>query len=652
MRGVWAAIIICVAALEMLPSAAQAADRIEWRLENPFRLFKKPEHTNLHRAAYASLTGSEKHTPILAEERLLAAKFGGRGWAEQVFNDTCYHQDKDRYTACANYVLPKTHRILAKLAEQKPFWDFFNRAGTQSPRCKWLLEDLRGKALASQTANCDTNIGFDIPYPAGARLTVSRIGSGAKVAKLIKIEDLLIVGLGDSFGAGEGNPDDPVHFNDQRSTDYGTVELAATGVKIGLKGYPARRGKWSNLSGTTFRNERARWWDRECHRSLYSHQLRAALQLAVENPQRAITFLSFSCSGAEVLQGLLLSTPVRECTPGEPASVPSQLSALSQELCTSVTNARMPAAIVQRVPEMRAYSEASMRIKRCGTIRQGGRTRPALKRPIDMIFLSVGGNDVGFVPVVADSILDQNSVYRRLGSRLDSVYGPDRARQRMALLRKRLDGLKYALSLFLDAGHDTKVIYTGYPNLGYDADGANLCGGTKGMEVFPPFRLDAAKVGEAETFSRELNGALSKFAGTDWTFVDGFSSAFRSHGLCATKDDSPAEALSLPIFDNGVWEPYQPSLFPAYTERQRWFRTPNDAFMTAHMHARTVSSFGANCSRVYTGALRTLARRHWKPFQLFLASTYGGAFHPTAEGQARMADDVLKAARKSLSVGN
>jgi hypothetical protein len=176
----------------------------------------------------------------------------------------------------------------------------------------------------------------------------------------------------------------------------------------------------------------------------------------------------------------------------------------------------------------------------------------------------------------------------------------------------------------------------------------NACGGQRGMEVFPAFHLDASKVGEAEAFSRELNSSLANFAGRDWRYVDGFREDFRSHGLCAASDGDPAEILAIPRLINGEWAPYKPSDYAPYAERQRWFRTPNDAYMTAHMHAQAVSSFGSNCSGLFSGTLRTLARRHWQPFQLFLASTYGGAFHPTAEGQARMADEVVKAARAAL----
>jgi hypothetical protein len=36
-------------------------------------------------------------------------------------------------------------------------------------------------------------------------------------------------------------------------------------------------------------------------------------------------------------------------------------------------------------------------------------------------------------------------------------------------------------------------------------------------------------------------------------------------------------------------------------------------------------------------------------FQILLASTYSGAFHPTAEGQAAMADAVAAEARRVLA---
>jgi hypothetical protein len=106
--------------------------------------------------------------------------------------------------------------------------------------------------------------------------------------------------------------------------------------------------------------------------------------------------------------------------------------------------------------------------------------------------------------------------------------------------------------------------------------------------------------------------------------------------------------LAFPRLKDGVWTPFKPSAYPPYLPRQRWFRTPNDAYLSTHMHVDTIAGFGANCSRRFTGTLQSLAKRYWLPFQLFLSSTYGGAFHPTAEGQARIADDIANAARGSL----
>lgn len=643
------AVAVTAAVASLIPNAALAQSRIEWRLENPFRLFKKPEHTALHKEIFDALPQTERGAPILTAERRLAERAGGRGWAERVFNHTCYNQDGDRYDACPDYVLPKSHRIVASLVRQRSFRDIFAES-IAARICVWRLSDAAGQVLTETRLSCRQPAALDVPYPEGGRLTVTIEGKDAAEPAAIKVRDLLIVGLGDSFGAGEGNPDAPVRFDDARTFNYGFVDIAATGQREQLSGFPAREGNWERINSAAFDRERARWLDRECHRSLYSHQLRAALQLAVEDPKRAITFVGLACSGAEIAQGLLLPKPVRECTAGEPFATPAQLSQLSEELCQSVTRgADMPAAIINRMPELRSISEDEMLVTRCA---RNAQQAPALKRPIDLVFLSVGGNDVGFTPIVSDSLLGEDSIYRTLGSTMGAVYGVDQARERLGLVKQRFEGLRFALELFFrlraEAGGPAPVVLTGYPQMGYGADGMQACGGSKGMEVFPPFQLDAAKVGRAEAFTAELNAQLSETAGDDWAYVDGFRADFRTHGLCAAQGETPSETLAFPRFKDGAWSPFKPSAFSPYASRQRWFRTPNDAFLTANMHAAQISNFGANCSGLFTGIFRQLARRHWTPFQVFLASTYGGAFHPTAEGQARIADDVAAAARLIL----
>ena len=86
----------------------------------------------------------------------------------------------------------------------------------------------------------------------------------------------------------------------------------------------------------------------------------------------------------------------------------------------------------------------------------------------------------------------------------------------------------------------------------------------------------------------------------------------------------------------GRWQPFNPADYHPYTPRQRWYRTANDAYLTTHFHAAG------------TVLKRVLRNKRLSWFQLVLAGTYGGAFHPTAEGHAVIADAVLPQARAVL----
>ncbi|MEO1264656.1 MAG: hypothetical protein AAFV26_03000, partial [Pseudomonadota bacterium] len=82
--------------------------------------------------------------------------------------------------------------------------------------------------------------------------------------------------------------------------------------------------------------------------------------------------------------------------------------------------------------------------------------------------------------------------------------------------------------------------------------------------------------------------------------------------------------------------PYNPADYRPYASRQRWFRTPNDAFLTGNFHVSSSS------------LQRALRSRSLMWTQVLLASTYSGAFHPTAEGHAAIADSVVRVARRVL----
>ena len=93
----------------------------------------------------------------------------------------------------------------------------------------------------------------------------------------------------------------------------------------------------------------------------------------------------------------------------------------------------------------------------------------------------------------------------------------------------------------------------------------------------------------------------------------------------------------MPRKTEGGWEPYNPADYPPYASRQRWFRTPNDAFLTGNFHVST------------SVAQKVMKYEYFSWMQLLLASTYSGAFHPTAEGHAAIADAVVAEAREVLA---
>lgn len=595
------------------PAVAQAPVRIAWQVSNPFRLFLDGADTEVHRATWASLSEREKRSPVLAAERLLSARHPD-GWAATMFNKTCWDPSTNRY-GCneqPDYLRPKAHKIRVQ-AE--------GLTDAQVVDCTWLTAPQgrgpRGKAV---TVPCDAPIEFELPYPGGSWITLE-IG-GRQVAEVAaKVTDLLIVGMGDSFASGEGNPDVPVRFSAERSADYDDK----------LRGYPARVGSWGKIGERGFIEENARWQDQACHRSLYSHQLRAALQIAVEDPHRAVTFVGLACSGAETVWGLFLRYKGHEWVPNPP--VLSQVSAAAEAQCANAgaKDYDLPEAYHMngRIPEL----QGGLVLRKCDADKA---------RRIDLLFLSVGGNDIGFARLVANAVLSDSSTLRSLGGWFGQVHGYDEALGLLESLDERLKSTNRAVHnlLHLPWSESDRVILTGYPPMALMEDGRSLCpDGRAGMTVLPDFALSETKAREGEKAGDRLNGIMKSAAAMhNWSFVDSHRAAFRGRGICASFTDAPwtlADELRMPRkSESGAWEPYNPSEWQPYAQRQRWFRTPNDAFMTANFH-------------VSQSLLLKTKALSW--VQLLLAATYSGAFHPTAEGQAAIADAVVEQSRRVLA---
>ena len=600
---------------------ANADNKIQWRVDNPFRLFLNPEHSNAQVKLYNSLSDKEKQNPVLSMERILSLE-NDRGWTEEVFAQTCWDTTRTRYRFCRgnglNYINPKKHKVMLRYTgEYEP-----------TDRCEWTLKVSRQTATRAvaqrQVSLCGDEVDFDVAFPQGGQVQVAINGERRSTA-FVKVKDVFVVGIGDSFASGEGNPDDPVRFTDDQSANYGLDPN-----KQPMMGYPTRQGDWQSIGDASFLREAARWQSRACHRSLYSYQLRTALQLAIEDPHRAVTFAGFACSGSEITIGLFLRYKGNEWDK-HPPRLP-QLSDVSEELCGQ--EASTPKDYTSGYTQLGKLPELqNMVLNKC--------YKP--KRKIDLMLVSIGGNDVGFSSLVANAIFQDKTLLKKLGGWFGSVHGAKESRKSLGVLKSRYKALNKALHYMLKIPwkQSDRIILTAYPRMELQEDGESLCpSGNAGMTLYSDFSVMKDKLKEAALFADELYNVMkSSSRKHGWTFVDEHRDQFATHGFCAVSVENEgtiAERLDLPRFINYKWTGFKPSEFKPYASRQRWIRTPDDAYLTGHFHQSGIVSRG----------LMRNKRSKW--FQVVMAGTYSGSFHPTAEGHAAIADAVVRKARKIL----
>jgi hypothetical protein len=345
-----------------------------------------------------------------------------------------------------------------------------------------------------------------------------------------------------------------------------------------------------------------------------------------------VTFLSFACAGAEATYGLLIHYRGTEWAPDQPDK--PQVSAAARAQCggAPVIEENYPTAfsLAGRIPEL-----DNIFIAKC----------PREKaRRIDLLMLSVGGNDIGFASLVANAVLDDQSLMRKIGGWMGKIYDREKGEEHLPELDLRYKAINRALhgNLHIPWAESDRILLTAYPVMALLQDGRSVCpDGQSGMGVYPEFHLSEEKAREGEAAAETLDRTMRKTAASyGWTYVDGHRQAFAGHGLCAGGSDvsvSIADDLRFPRRVAGLWQPWNPADYRPYAPRKRWFRTPNDAFLTGNFHVGGLllkSALGFDSTS-------------W--FQLVLAATYSGAFHPTAEGQAVMADATVRRAREVIA---
>ena len=368
-----------------------------------------------------------------------------------------------------------------------------------------------------------------------------------------------------------------------------------------------------------------------------------ALQLALEDRHRAITFVNLGCSGAEIVRGLFDKMTAREhydASPNRTRDVPSQFDQLTALICRTAARQTTTYRIKEFAPGSTQASEPNVPLRYCP---QADR-----RRDIDLVLLSIGGNDVGFGALAAYTFLDSVGDIARVAriQERELRFGPDVADVYLAALDGRLDAVRRALDTGFGVDRH-KVVHASYEPVANDeassSAGAIRTGRPSAWTSMPSSsstpsgcaRCRASSTGcwngcsaspsqgrAAEAARRPAAAPASRW----------WSSTSRNSCAAASARAIPAPTRTLmlvPRIRIGTtdFSPYLPRDYRPYAHHQRLFRTPNDAFLTANEHR---------------GGETPL----FDILQPAVAALYSGAFHPNAEAHALVADHVMPHVRR------
>ncbi|MCA3625932.1 MAG: hypothetical protein IOC49_01710 [Methylobacterium sp.] len=651
-----------------LSAHAQAPSPVEWEIAHRYRLFRDEGHFREILKLYRELPEARRRNdPAMAleialqkaaaERRLPRDRFGDPhtieryGWASALLNETCFQSGNHGHYLCRLYAIdgngeirrdnrgravlgdkfmePRTTDILVRLKEPHP--------NLANAICKWSA------GTASATAPCGQGVRLPgLPFDQDFSIEV-RLADNTLVGQSIgpqRARNLFIAGLGDSFGSGEGNPDKPAWLSGE--IGYGSDYSGSSPLPNGRKRlYPTRAAS----DGTGFGGfGQPIWLNTQCHRSLYSQQVRASLAMALEQPHIAVTFTGYACTGAETHEGILGYWEARSDVPRRFRDDSPQLMRLLRDYC-----AEPKSYLALQKPGSFDWRS----IRTCASWRV---------RPPDVVLLSIGGNDIGFARVIAGQTIGHHAtrppplwnIAVSLWIKAADPLTFEEARANIAqLIPQNIKTLNEALAKHLrPAGGSPSftLLQTGYPLLTSSSNGP-CAASDDGMDVHAALKTKPGTGAEGMAFVRHFNGrlrdAVGQLSNPRWIFTDAHAELFTGHSIC-DRGAPPRSEFSETGYDPAIsgsldfpttlrptnvdrhWSPYKPDDWRAYRPRQRWFVTPNDGFLTGHY----LNSGFPSQDKV----------------QPLIAATLSGSFHPNALGHAATADVVLKELRQRLGL--
>jgi hypothetical protein len=694
-------------------ATSHAADLL-WEVENPYRFFKRAVSFEVQEKAFNAVRGAASQAlpqNVLwrLERRLndpdckdastptscLATARAGfersrLGWAAQTVDVNCYDRNArprqymvtcDRQyswgSAKEDYILPDAHTVVMQIAPEA-----LAAAGTGTGDCVWTWQTRRpGAPPETKKQACHTKlvirrVPFSLDHKLSGVSVKVQFPNGTQLAEPnVLVEDLFVVAMGDSFASGESNPDRPVTFSASREMVYDplnagladrSIELkdkskgygvASADDRINPKSLPKRlledeeKGLIYQPSSRDFRDafqrRDAQWLSPDCHRSQYGYPFRVSIGLALENRHRAVTFVSLACSGADIVEGLFAELGAREQLTGArpQKTVVAQFDQLSDLICRNGAAGRTRSASY-RLP---VYSYGSTSISEQAFNKQWCPPENR-KRPIDVMLLSVGGNDVGFGALVTYAVTESASdiapIVGVVGHELR--FAPSVSEVYLRVLDRRIKAVKDALSDGFGVD-PSRVLQNTYEPIQFDETG-NVCGSqpTLGLDVHPKLKYSRERVGEVSNFVHALQVrlecitdgrrpgcpvGLATGTGTGFQLITDHVTEFLKRGVCA-RDPQKALAdqvnMGMPRMSHADddFVPYSPAGALPYAHHWRLARDANDTFLAANTHREGISLFD--------------------DLQPPYAALYSGAFHPSAEGHSIVADHVLRHVNEML----
>ena len=611
----------------MFPAAsvcAQDTPTLQWEVVNPFRFIHQQSYVNELRRVYDGLRADQKtayalerELQRLSDEEVDTKRAEARqtlncdhpndmekrrclepyvGWfarlAKENYSATCWNPVTQDFRAdvagCRDYVYPKSHRVRIWIANAQPpvgltpTWFVNNKQLSNAD-----YDDCDAKY---QKSFC---IEFSALYKETSQVSVSFSNGTAIGPTPVVVVDKLIVGLGDSYASGEGNPDRPAQFTQGETEKDGLPELLRFNFPAALKGtkHPQK---------DTFDDAAVSWLDERCHRSMYSYQFKTALQLALSNPQEAISYISYSCSGATTDQIIRKKK--------KPIEGDGKVSAQLDSLRKVLSNGK---------PET---------------------------REIDYLLLSTGGNDIEFAKFVAYVVLSGKALtlYELRVNEKKILKSSEKGEFEKVLLNKDggKDGNYFRLNKALlntkpndsigirvkscKAGVPCKrILLTPYPNILNNEDN-KTCRADRG-EFDNPFGVDGTRPSRIQLLNthvfQQIQGVQRLINDNlGWTVVQSNVDAYSGHGFCAQAAQNPLpleETFQLPVWNGGNWISFKPSEYKPYATRSRWVRLPIDSKLTTDQMHTILGKF---------------------KIDFLLEDDRSSIMHPTAEGHAKTAD--------------